>query len=186
MLGRNAARNQKERYLAWHEIPWTRNDDRVPIVIENVDKMFLKLSDLTAPVKSDKRRFVKTNPAARRQHLRGADTGYCFHRMAARPLDSLEKLKSGEMEISHKHDNAFHSLMMQGSDRLKLVDLVLVTHFHSSRILCDERPDYLHYSSEAADYVGFLNQFPAMLRHIAEIARACSNTINHNVVASFF
>jgi hypothetical protein len=69
MLRRNAARNQKERYLAWHEIPWTRNDDRVPIVIENVDKMFLKLSDLTAPVKSDKRRFVKTNPAARRQHL---------------------------------------------------------------------------------------------------------------------
>jgi hypothetical protein len=106
--------------------------------------------------------------------------------MTARPLDPLEKLKSGEMEISHEHDNAFHSLMMQGSNRLKLLDLVLVAHFHSSRILCDERPDYLHYSSEAADYVGFLNQLPAMPRHIAEIARACSNTINHNVVASLF
>src|SRR5262249_13768409 len=67
MLGSNAARNQKDRYLARHEIPWPRNDDRIPIVIENMHKMFLKPPDLTSPVKSDKRRFVKANPAARRE-----------------------------------------------------------------------------------------------------------------------
>src|SRR4029077_4260791 len=76
--------------------------------------------------------------------------------------------------------------MMQGSNRLKLLDLVLVTHYHGSPILFDWGPDYLHYSSEAADYFGFLNQLPAMPRHIAEIARARSNSINHNVVASLF
>src|SRR6266478_6582433 len=88
------------------------------------------------------------------------------------------------MEISHEHDDALHSLMMKGSDCLKLLNLVLVSHCHNPGLRPDERLDELHHRSESGHNIGFLNQFAGILRHIAKIARARANTENHDVIAS--
>src|ERR1700730_8003428 len=86
------------------------------------------------------------------------------------------------MEVPHEYDDAIHSLMMHGGDRLKLLDLVLVTHRHNPGLWPDERLDELHHSSESGDNIGFFNQFAAILSHIAKIARTRANTENHDVI----
>src|ERR1700737_2852544 len=88
------------------------------------------------------------------------------------------------MEISHENNDAFVSLLMHGGDRLKLLDLVLVTHRHDSGLWPEKRLDELHHRSESGDNIGFFNQFAATLSHIAKIARTRANTENHDVIAS--
>src|ERR1700745_1613689 len=90
--------------------------------------MLFEAGDLPAAMKSNKRRIVKTDPAARGQNLRGTNSRYSPHRVPARLFDPLQKLESGEMGISHEDHHAFHSLLVQGGHLLQFFDLILITH----------------------------------------------------------
>jgi hypothetical protein len=90
------------------------------------------------------------------------------------------------MEISHEDDDAIHSLVVEGGNRLKLLYLIFVSHRYDARLWPDKRFDDIHDGSKPGNNVRFFNQFPALLRHIAEIARPSANTINHNVMQSPF
>src|ERR1700751_5460135 len=135
MLWRNAPGNQKVRYLVRHEIPWTRNDNRVPAILQNVHQVLLEWPDVASPVKSNESCVVKADVATGRENLSGTYAGNGFHTMAASLLDPLEKLKSRKMGISHKYDRTLHSPVMERGNYLKPFDLILVAHRHDVRFL---------------------------------------------------
>src|SRR5580704_9870253 len=63
MIRSNASSQQKISDCFRHEIPWTRNDNRVPIVLERMHEMLLERHNVAAPMKSNERRLIEANAA---------------------------------------------------------------------------------------------------------------------------
>jgi hypothetical protein len=63
MTRSDASSQQKSSDSFRHEIPWTRNDDHVPIVLERVYEMRLERRNIAASMKSNEGGLIKANPA---------------------------------------------------------------------------------------------------------------------------
>src|SRR5260370_41622038 len=98
MVRRYPFRQQKLRQSRGHKVPGTRDHDRVAIIFENMHQMLLEWCDVASPMKCDKRGFIKTDTAPRRQNLRRADSGNRLNLVLTSPFDALKKLESGKMK----------------------------------------------------------------------------------------
>jgi len=126
-------------------------------------KMLLERRNITASMESDKSRLIEAHPATGSQDLRSTNPGHRFYRVAAGTFNPLEELKPGKVDVSHKHDDAFSTLMVQRSDRLQSGYLVLVAHGDNPAFSPDERPDQVNHRRETGYYVGRFDQFSATL-----------------------
>src|ERR1700737_61116 len=180
MSWRDAARKQKCRDVFRHEIPWTRNHDGIPAILQNVHQMFLEGSEIAASVERHERGFVKANTPARSENLRGADAGDRFHSMLAGALDTLEKLESGKMNVTHENDRALQTLMVQRSALPQFFNLIFVTHRHDA--FCTHQ--WTHKSDDrckTSENIRRFDEFFAALRQITEIARTGTNAPDHKI-----
>jgi len=126
-------------------------------------KMLLERRNITASMESDKSRLIEADPATGSQDLRSTNPGHRFYRVAAGTFNPLEELKPGKVDVSHKHDDSFSTLMVQRSDRLQSGHLVLVAHGDDPAFSSNKRPDQVNHRRETGHYVGRFDQFSATL-----------------------
>src|SRR5260370_27644970 len=69
MTWTNASSQQKSSDCFRHEIPWTRNDNHVPIVLERMHKMLLERGDIAASLKGNERPLIGATAARQSQDL---------------------------------------------------------------------------------------------------------------------
>src|ERR1700719_3804088 len=142
--------------------------------------MFLEWSEIAAPVERDERGFVKGNTPARGENLRGTDTGDRFHSMPARALDTLEKLESRKMNVTHENDRALQTLMVQRSDLAQFSNLIFVTHRHDA-FCAHQRTHQIDDCCKTSDNIRRFDEFFAALSQISEIARTSANAPDHKI-----
>jgi hypothetical protein len=63
MIRTNASSQQKSSDCFRHEIPWTRNDNHVPIVLERMHEMLLERRNIAASMKSNEGGLIEANAA---------------------------------------------------------------------------------------------------------------------------
>jgi hypothetical protein len=99
--------------------------------------------------------------------------------MSARALDSLEILKSTEVDIAHENHHATLVGLVRSSDIEELFRLVPIAHCDDSGLCRDQRTNDIHHGIKARNDVSRPNELRTALRQVIQMAGTCTHTNDH-------